>query len=110
MLGTGQTQDRCRKQQILSTEGLRSLLSLLDNESGQVVEMALVIISNLMQGDTDTKISVQIGSRMGKLFTDKLDPGGKLAPAVVQAAARALATMWAHEGPAPEVDPAVPLI
>ncbi len=44
----------------------------------------------------------QIGSRMGKLFTDRLELGGGKQPAVVQAATRALVTMWT-EGSLPEV-------
>lgn len=48
-------------------------------------------------------VCVQIGSRMGKVFTDKLESGCQMASAVVQSAARALATLWVDITTVPEV-------
>jgi hypothetical protein len=52
--------DLSQQAQIIKTEGLKSLLSLLDNESGLVVESALHVLANLMAGDPEARVMVVV--------------------------------------------------
>ena len=38
-----------------------------------LAELALSVLANLIKGDSETKMNVLVGSRMGKLMCDKLD-------------------------------------
>lgn len=53
-------QDQPRREAVLTLEGIKSLLAMLDNTSGGVQELALSVLGNLVRGDAETKLQVMV--------------------------------------------------